>query len=103
LTLPTIIINYRKETATNSDTGAACDIIHKCGTWYTNSAGLIALEKGVLKPENLRAILSMGKSRDSARFNELLKPLNFNDTWLYSILGWVEYRKGLVKLPKVGS
>lgn len=99
MTLPDIIINYRKETAIHATTGATCDIISKRGVWYTDMAGLIALEKGTIAGKSISSSLTSAHNRKSPRL-ELLKPIKINKTWWYAIQGWSEYRISLLKLPK---
>ena len=92
-----INVNPADNTAINTTNRATCAILWCKGKAYTNAAGLIRLEAGILAPRNLHAVLGMGRKRANQPMLDLLIPIDVNGVWFYSVAGWEKYRVTLIE------
>lgn len=83
-----IQLNANDETALNTATGGKCRIVYVNNVAYTNIAGLFALETGNYTPAQLRNLVKQWHHNGNTEYLALLKPIDFNGSWLYSVSGW---------------
>lgn len=88
-----IIVDKRREVATNTDTGGSCDVCYKHGRAYTDIAGLVLLENGAYTTEQLSTIIRQWHRNHSSDYLEHLKPLEMNGKRLYLVAGWETLRE----------